>query len=60
MIVTQECVASAVRALLSVGGPWGIGHVQTPNGMCRCGLFDGDGLGEVAGLVDVVALGLGD
>ena len=26
----------------------------------RLCLFDGDGLGQVAGLVDIVALGLGD
>jgi hypothetical protein len=42
-----------------------MGHPLRPvNGRrrekCRCGLFDGDRIGEVAGLVDVVALGLGE
>ena len=34
-------------------------HRAGTTGNARYGLFDGDGLGQVAGLVDVLALGLG-
>jgi hypothetical protein len=35
-------------------------HSDDAERTCRCGLFDGDRLGKVAGFVDVVATGPGD
>ena len=54
---TKLCRRSRFRSECSGCGR---GRTQAPRERCRCGLFDGDGLGQVAGLVDVVASGLGD